>query len=112
MSKKKAEFLGFSWLFINILLLPAKSTKISKDVSSKENSSFSSYMSLLEDASISGQTDATYSAQTADRIMNIILLEQQIRSKSTEKSLAPILDQSITDLQTLYEKFRDFNDSL
>ena len=49
---------------------------------------------------------------TANRIMQIKTIEQQILQKTKNKALPAILSNSISDLDILYEKFRDFNDTL
>ena len=79
---------------------------------SEETGSFSAYMAQLEKASIAGEMDAYYSSQTANRIMQIKTIEQQILQKTKNKALPAILSNSISDLDILYEKFRDFNDTL
>jgi hypothetical protein len=86
--------------------------KLTKDVKTEENTAFNSYMSRLQEASISGQMDAYYSSQTANQIMKLKTLERQIIKKTTNKSLTPVLEQSVRDLDELYELFQGFNDSL
>ena len=92
--------------------LKVNTTSITKTVMSEETGSFSAYMAQLEKASIAGEMDAYYSSQTANRIMQIKTIEQQILQKTKNKALPAILSNSISDLDILYEKFRDFNDTL
>ena len=87
-------------------------TNITKEVQKEESSSFSTYMGQLETASISGQMDAYYSSQTAARIMSIISIERQILSKTNNDTLKGIINNSLGDLEGLYENFRDFSDGL
>ena len=86
--------------------------KLNKDVKTEETNAFSTYMSRLEEASISGQMDSYYSSQTANQIMKLKTLERQIIKKTNNKTLAPILEQSVRDLDELYDLFQGFNDSL
>ena len=86
--------------------------KITKTVQDDETSKFNAYMTRLEEASVSGQMDAYYSSQTANQIMQLKTLEEQILKKTKNKSLPSILEQSISELSSLYEKFRDFNNAL
>ena len=86
--------------------------RLSKDVKNEETTSFNSYMHRLEEASVNGQMDSYYSSLTANQIMQLETLEQQILKKTKNKSLPAILEQSISELDKLYERFRDFNSTL
>ncbi len=92
--------------------LNVNSADISKDVKNEETTSFNSYMHRLEEASVNGQMDSYYSSLTANRIMQLKTLEEQILKKTKNKSLPAILEQSIGELDKLYERFRDFNSTL
>jgi len=92
--------------------LGLKKDAITKTVQNEETTAFNNYMSQLQRASISGQMDAYYSSQTANQIMQIISIERQILSKTNDDTLKSILNSSIGDLESLYENFRDFNDTL
>ena len=92
--------------------LEVSKDKLTKEVKEEENTAFNSYMSRLQEASISGQMDAYYSSQTANQIMKLKTLERQIIKKTTNKTLTPILEQSARDLDELYDLFQNFNDSL
>ncbi|MBR6168384.1 hypothetical protein IKQ74_00355 [Candidatus Saccharibacteria bacterium] len=92
--------------------LGVKKDGITKDIKNAETSSFSTYMNKLERASMSGQMDLYYSSQTAERIMQIITVEKQVLTKTNNDSLKSIINDSLNDLETLYENFRDFSNSL
>lgn len=92
--------------------LKVEEKNITKDVKTEETKTFNTYMAQLERASLSGQMDEYYSSQTANRIMQIVSLEKQVLNKTDNDALKNVLNQSLGDLQDLYENFRDFNDSL
>ncbi|MBP5656753.1 hypothetical protein J6X15_04185 [Candidatus Saccharibacteria bacterium] len=92
--------------------LKVEKNNISKDVKNEETKTFNTYMGQLERASLSGQMDEYYSSQTANRIMQIVSLEKQVLNKTDNDALKNILNQSLGDLEGLYENFRDFNDTL
>ena len=92
--------------------LDVDKTNITKEVKSEETKTFNNYMTQLDNASISGQMDAYYSSQTANRIMQIVTLEKQVLKKTKSESLPGLLTTSINDLESLYEDFKNFNDSL
>ena len=93
-------------------LLQAVGEASDTDIKNAETSSFSTYMNKLERASMSGQMDLYYSSQTAERIMQIITVEKQVLTKTNNDSLKSIIYDSLNDLETLYENFRDFSNSL
>ena len=92
--------------------LEVDKSNITKEVKTEETATFNTYMRRLEEASVSGQMDEYYSSQTANQIMQLKTLEEQVLKKTKNKSLPGILEQSISELDKLYEKFRDFNNSL
>ena len=92
--------------------LDVDKTNITKEVKSEETKTFNNYMTQLDNASISDQMDAYYSSQTANRIMQIVTLEKQVLKKTKSESLPGLLTTSINDLESLYEDFKNFNDSL
>lgn len=92
--------------------LNVKKDSITKTVKDEETATFNTYMNKLERASISGQLDLYYSSQTAERIMQIISIEKQILNKTNNDGLKSVINDSLSDLQSLYEDFRDFNNSL
>ena len=89
--------------------LEVDKSNITKEVKTEETATFNTYMRRLEEASVSGQMDEYYSSQTANQIMQLKTLEEQVLKKTKNKSLPGILEQSISELDKLYEKFRDFN---
>ena len=92
--------------------LNVKKDSITKEVKNTETTSFNTYMSKLERASMSGQMDLYYSSLTAERIMQIITIEKQILNKTNNDSLKAVINNSLNDLEPLYDNFYDASNSL
>lgn len=69
------------------------------------------FNSTLYSAQLNGQLDRSFASETAYQISLLLSLESEIREKSSNSNLAPILDSSINDLTSLQKNFTDYSNS-
>lgn len=82
---------------------------ISSDVKKEESSRISSLLSKLENARLTGVIDPTYATSVSNEINQLIILERQVRSKTSDTGVAGVIDSSLNDLQAIYEKMHDLS---
>jgi hypothetical protein len=84
---------------------------ISKEVSTAESASFSSYTSALENAVLAGTLDRTFASETLYQISTLIQYEQESLKKANSQAYANLINKSIADLTVLEENFNTWSES-
>lgn len=83
--------------------------KISADVKKEESTRISNLLNKLENARLTGVIDPTYATSVSNEINQLMILERQVRAKTSDTGVAGIIDSSLRDLQTIYEKMHELS---
>ena len=82
-----------------------------QDVIDKEAAAMSEFSSELESAKLNGRIDRAFAINAAYQITLLISLEEQARGKATNSAYASALDNSLSDLELIYNSFKNYNDT-
>lgn len=88
-----------------------KTTSISSEVSKEESANITSYTSALDDAILAGTLDRTFATETIYQISTLIQYENESLKKANSQSYANLIQQSINELTSLQEQFKDWSDN-
>ena len=81
------------------------------DVKAENTKQMNTFKSDLERAYLSGRLDTIYATDMSYQLTLLINLENQARVRTSDATYAKALDDSIRDLTTLEESFRDYSDN-
>ena len=81
------------------------------DVKAENTKQMNTFKSDLERAYLSGRLDTIYATDMSYQLTLLINLENQARVRTSDTTYAKALDDSIRDLTTLEESFRDYSDN-
>ena len=81
------------------------------DVKAANTKQMNTFKSDLERAYLSGRLDTIYATDMSYQLTLLINLENQARVRTSDATYAKALDDSIRDLTTLEESFRDYSDN-
>ena len=81
------------------------------DVKAENTKQMNTFKSDLERAYLSGRLDTIYATDMSYQLTLLINLENQARVRTSDPTYAKALDDSIRDLTTLEESFRDYSDN-
>ncbi len=81
------------------------------DVKAENTKQMNTFKSDLERAYLSGRLDTIYATDMSYQLTLLINLENQARVRTSDATYAKALDDSIHDLTTLEESFRDYSDN-
>ncbi len=82
---------------------------ISNDVKKEESSRNSTLLNKLENARLTGVIDPTYATSVSNEINQLIILERQIRAKTSDTGVAGVIDTSLKDLEIIYENMHNLS---
>lgn len=88
-----------------------KTTSISSEVSKEESANITSYTSALDDAILAGTLDRTFATETIYQISTLIQYENESLKKANSQSYANLIQQSINELTSLQEQFKNWSDN-
>ena len=88
-----------------------KTTSISSEVSKEESTNITSYTSALDDAILAGTLDRTFATETIYQISTLIQYENESLKKANSQSYANLIQQSINELTSLQEQFKNWSDN-
>ena len=87
-------------------------SSITKEVKDEESKRISSLLSKLENARLTSTIDSTYATSVSNEINQLMILERQVRAKTSDAGVASVIDSSLKDLQVIYENMHTLSLSL
>jgi hypothetical protein len=84
---------------------------ITPAVRAEDDANFYDLDDSLRDAFYTGTLDRTYAAKAYYEISLLLSYEEAARSKTPNQEFANLLDQSISDLKTIQEQFKAYNEN-
>lgn len=91
--------------------LKVDSAAISAESTSAESGVLTTYASELSNAKLNGLLDRTFANATTLQISLLLSMESEIREKTSNTTLAGIVDKSTSDLNALLKQFQDYSNS-